>query len=305
MTPSRKPTLLITGSNGLLGDKLVAQALPCFNVVGFSARPCTNAHLGDFAFAQVDVRDREAVLGVIGEVRPAFVIHTAAMTNVDGCEREPESAWDINAMGAMHVADACAQTGARLVALSTDYVFDGHNGPYAEDARPRAISAYGRSKLAAEQTVAATCEDYAIARTSVLYGYSPVARPNFVTWLIAELSAGHDVRVVTDQTSCATLADNLAEMLLALAASNGQGVFHTCGADWLSRYDLALHIVRQFKLDGGLILPVLTEVLQQAAPRPKHSGLLTGRIVAATGVRPLTTDEGLAAFRRQWEAARR
>ncbi len=305
MTLSRKPTLLITGSNGLLGGKLISQALPRFTVAGLSARPCANAHLGDFAFAQVDVRDREAVLGAIREVRPAFVIHTAAMTNVDGCEREPEAAWNINAMGTMNVADACAQTGARLVVLSTDYVFDGHHGPYAEDARPRAISAYGRSKLAAEQTVAATCEDYAIARTSVLYGCAPLARPNFVTWLIAELRAGHDVKVVTDQTGCATLADNLAEMLLALAESEEQGVFHTCGAEWLTRYELALHIVRQFKLDGGLILPVLTEALHQAAPRPKHSGLLTGRIVAATGMRPLTTDEGLAAFRRQWEAAGR
>ena len=88
------------------------------------------------------------------------VVHTAAMTNVDGCEREPEAAWDINAMGSMHVADACNLAGSRLVAVSTDYVFDGHNGPYAENARTHATSAYGRSKLAAEQTVAAACEEH-------------------------------------------------------------------------------------------------------------------------------------------------
>lgn len=304
MTQPRQRTLLITGSNGLLGDKLLAQALGRYRVVALSAGPCQNAHHGDFEFHQVDIRQRDAVMQVIRSTRPDVVVHTAAMTNVDGCERDPEAAWDINAMGSMHVADACNLTGSRLVLVSTDYVFDGHNGPYAEHARTHATSAYGRSKVAAEQTVAAACEDYAIARTSVLYGLAPHIRANFVTWLISELQAGREVKVVTDQTSNPTLADSLAEMCLALAESDAQGVFHTCGADWLSRYDMALQIVRLFGLDGGLILPIETEWLRQPALRPTHSGMHTDRIANEVGVKPLTCDEALRRFKAQWEAAR-
>jgi len=300
VTPQQK--VLITGSNGLLGDKLLARALGNHRVTGISAAPCLNAQRGDFAFHQVDIRDRDAVMRVMDEVRPDVVLHTAAMTNVDGCERDPETAWAVNALGTMHLADACVQTGARLVALSTDYVFDGESGPYREDDRPRAISAYGRSKLAAEQATAAACEDYAIARTSVLYGWSPQARANFVTWLLGELRAGRETRVVTDQTSSPTLAYNLADMVLALGESDAQGIFHTCGSDWLSRYDMALRIVRLFQLDGGLIIPIETAELRQPAPRPKHSGMVAERIAEATGVQPLSTDEGLAAFKRSWEA---
>lgn len=296
--------VLITGSNGLLGDKLIARAATRHQVTGISAAPCMNAGRGPFAFHQVDIRDRDAVMRVMHQVRPDVVLHTAAMTNVDGCERDPEAAWAVNAMGSMHLADACAQTGARLVLLSTDYVFDGAHGPYHEDDRPRAISAYGRSKLAAEQATSAACEDYAIARTSVLYGWTPQARANFVTWLVGELRAGREVRVVTDQTSSATLVDNLADMVLALGESDTQGIFHTCGGDWMSRYDMALRIVRLFQLDGGLIIPVETAELRQPAPRPKHSGMVAERIAEATGVRPLTTDEGLAAFKQYWEAGR-
>ncbi|MSQ10440.1 MAG: dTDP-4-dehydrorhamnose reductase [Dehalococcoidia bacterium] len=297
-------TVLITGSNGLLGDKVLARAVGRYRVTGISAAPCVNPEHGDFTFRQVDIRDRDAVMRVMHETRPDVVLHTAAMTNVDGCERDPETAWAVNAMGTMHLADACVQTGARMVLLSTDYVFDGEHGPYREDDRPRAISAYGRSKLAAEQTTAATCEDYAIARTSVLYGWSPHARTNFVTWLAGELRAGKEVKVVTDQTSSATLADNLADMVLALGEVDAQGTFHTCGGDWLSRYELALRIVRLFQLDGGLIIPIETAELRQPAPRPKHSGMVAERILEATGVRPLSTDEGLAAFKRSWKAAR-
>ena len=305
MNTAAKRRLLITGTNGLLGGKLLERAAGRYHLTGLSAGPPVTGPYDGFTFHQVDVRDREAVIRTVQTERPDVVVHTAAMTNVDGCERDPETAWNVNAMGSMNVADACALTGARLVLLSTDYVFDGEHGPYREDDRPRAISAYGRSKLAAEQTVAAVCEDYAIARTSVLYGLAPNARTNFVTWLIGELRAGNQVKVVTDQTSSPTLADNLAAMVLALAEGDAQGVFHTCGADWLSRYEMALHIVRLFHLDGGLITPIETEELRQPAPRPKHSGMVAERILAETGVKPLTTGEGLALFKQQWETASR
>ena len=295
-------TLLVTGSNGLLGTKLLKRARGMFNVVGSSQRPANNLSAGPFEFRQADIRDATAVSRVLNEVRPHVVVHTAAMTNVDACELQPALASEINVNGTENVVNACKQVDAQLVFISTDYVFSGDTGPYDEEAATEPLSVYGKTKLAAEQLVQHHSDYYCIARTSTLYGYTPAARPNFVTWLLAELRAGNPVAVVTDQVSSPTLADNLAEMVLALAAKDAKGLFHTAGAEWLSRYDFALKIASCFSLDAALIKPGNSEEVPQAAPRPHHSGLLTHRLTTELGVHPLTVEEGLLAMRAQMEA---
>lgn len=295
-------TLLITGSNGLLGAKLIQQTLGSYNVVGLSQRPCSNRYLGAFQFYQADIRDQRAVSAVVSAVRPQVVVHTAAMTNVDACELRPEEAWAVNVVGAEHLARAAREAGAYLIFLSTDYVFAGDQGPYGESDPSQPLSVYGKTKLAAEVVAAAQCPDSCIARTSTLYGYTPTARPNFVTWLIGELRAGNPVTAVTDQVTSPTLADNLAEMLLAMAAKHLNGLYHAAGSEWLSRYDFALHIARCFDLKAGLIHPGDGEALRQAAPRPRHSGLVTRCVAEDTGVQPLPVHAGLLVMRRQMEA---
>jgi dTDP-4-dehydrorhamnose reductase len=214
--------------------------------------------------------DVDALLAI---ARPDVVVHTAAMTDVDGCERQPEAARLANVVAAENVARACRVVGAHLVHLSTEYVFDGLAGPYGEDDRPNPISVYGRTKLDSEAAVLEHCRNAAIARTTVLYGHAPNVRPNFVTWLVGQLRAGRPVRVVDDQIGSPTLADNLAEMCLALALGRARGIYNTVGADVLDRHAFSLLAAEAFGLDPSPISPASTASLAQAAPRPLRAGL--------------------------------
>ena len=274
-------TVLITGSNGLLGTALVKQAaFTDYEVVS----------------TQVDIRNAPAVREVIEKVQPTAVLHTAAMTNVDTCELNPKLAYEINVEGTKHVAQAARSVGAKLIAVSSDYVFSGKHGPYSEEDLVGPISVYGLTKLQAERAVFDSGVDYCIARTSVLFDWYVGARTNFVTWLIDTLRDGRETNIVTDQISSPTLTYSAAIMLLALVKQNVQGIFHTAGAESLSRYEFALRIAKCFKLDASLIHPILSADLQQPAQRPIHSGLRVTKIEQVTGVWPMRVMDALDAL---------
>jgi dTDP-4-dehydrorhamnose reductase len=275
--PTERQTLLITGGNGLLGTKLLELCLRDASIhpVSVSRQPCSNRFLGPFDFYQADLTDPGAVAEVFERVRPAVVVHTAAMTDVDGCERDPEQAWRLNVEGSEHVARSAAALGSLLVHLSTEYVFDGRAGPYSETDLTNPISVYGRTKLESERVVGTHCPTAAIARTTILYGHAPNVRPNFVIWLVGQLRSGKPVRIVDDQVGSPTLADNLAEMCLALR--RGRGIYNTVGADRVDRFRFALLVAEVFELDPAPISPVSTASLGQPAPRPLRAGLRMDR----------------------------
>lgn len=295
--------VLITGSNGLLGTKLLERLLaePGVEPLGASRAACANRYLGDFPFWQVDVADTSRVEHLFQEAQPEIILHTAAMTDVDGCERDPEGAWRLNVEAARLVAEAAARHGARLVHLSTEYVFDGREGPYAEDDPPNPISVYGRTKYQGELAVRAAAPDAAVARTTVLFGYAPHVRPNFATWLVARLRSGEPARVVTDQVGSPTLADNLAEMVWALGRDRGaRGVFNTVGATVMDRFSFARVLAEVFGLEARLIEPTDTPSLRQPAPRPLRGGLKMERFCTRyPDVPVLTTRAALERLRDQ------
>jgi dTDP-4-dehydrorhamnose reductase len=299
--------VLVTGSNGLLGTTVLERLLRADGAaepLAASRGESTNRYLGAFPFWRLDVTDQAAVERVLDEARPNAVIHTAAMTDVDDAERRRDEAWAINADGTAHVARACAARGVHLVYLSTEYVFDGEDGPYAEDAPTNPLGWYARTKRAGELAVAAAGGSWTVARSTVLYGYAPHLRPNFVLWLLRQLRAGEVVPVVHDQVGSPTLADNLAEMVLALAASRARGVYNTVGATILSRYDFARLAAETFELDPDLVTPISTASLAQPAPRPLRAGLKMDRFRAAFPDVPiLSAGEGLARLRDQLRAA--
>lgn len=298
------PTLLITGSTGLLGSKLVRLAGERYQVVGFG-RAAPDGPPLNYDFRAVDIRNRRAVTALTEQVRPRLIIHTAAMTAVDRCETSPREAEAVNVAGSEHVAAAAAVTGAHLVAVSTDYVFDGESGPYQEHDATNPISTYGRTKLEAERRIAAICPTACIARTSVLYGAGPGVRSNFVLWVLGELRAGRPITLVGDQTGSPTLADDLAGLLLGLAELGATGIFHTSGSEPINRFDFGCRIARTFGLAAGLIRRGTTAELHQPAPRPKHSGLVVEKVTHRMGRSPLDVDAGLAALKRQLDAAER
>lgn len=294
---------LVTGSNGLLGTKLLELLIGRdeVEVGGVSRGPCANRYLGEFAFWQADLAEPGSAARVYQAFRPEVVVHTAAMTDVDGCEQFPDGAWRENVDATRLVADAARCTGARLVHLSTEYVFDGTAGPYVEDDPTNPLGVYGRSKLVSEAIVLERLADSAIARTTVLFGQAPNARPNFVTGLLQRWRAGERTRIVTDQVGSPTLADNLAQMVWALAAdSSARGVFNTVGASVVDRCAFAEQIASAFGTDPGLIEPIDTPSLKQAARRPLRAGLKMDKFRDRfPGVPVLSSIEALDALRRQ------
>ncbi len=271
--------VLVTGGNGLLGTKMVGLLLARGRQpVSASLEPsCLNRFLGDFPYYQLDITDPRAVGELIADVRPEAVIHTAAFTAVDACETQREVSWRVNVDGTANVASACREWGARLVHISTEYVFDGEGGPYTEDDVPNPVSHYGLTKLESEKAVKERCSDWAIARTTVLFGEAPNVRPSFVAWLVDKLGKGEPVRVVDDQIGSPTLADNLAEMLLAILDSGRQGVYNTVGDSIIDRHSFAVIAAELFGLNPALIQRIKTSELNQPAPRPLKAGLIMDR----------------------------
>ncbi len=285
------PTLLITGCNGLLGQKIAKIASRQWEIHGIDLHE--SAFNSNVQYRQLDITAKEAVSSLIEEVRPDWVINTASVTNVDRCETEKELAWQVNVKGVENLARACQKTGSKIVHISTDYVFDGKNGPYSEEDPTNPLSWYGKTKLEGEQITLNCSKENIVVRTMVLYGWQPMVRPNFVTWVIKSLQAGKFIRVVTDQWGNPTYADDLAGALLKLCASGATGLYHFAGGEFLSRWQMAIEIARKFDLNTELITPIITSELNQPAPRPLRSGLKTKKIGRLLGVRPLSFREGL------------
>jgi dTDP-4-dehydrorhamnose reductase len=292
-------TLAVTGANGLLGQKLGFAAAGRHRVTGLDLHEAPTAPETLSDYVRCDVTDQVQVDRALGSRRFDGVIHTAAFTDVDGCESRREDARALNVGGAENVARACARSGSRLVHLSTDYVFDGASGPYDEDDIPNPISTYGATKLESERAVFRLAPGAVIARTMVLYGHARSVRPNFVTWLVARLRAGQSVRIVTDQFGHPTLADDLAGVLLVLFERGASGLYHTAGSEWIDRHAFALAAAAVFGLDSGLITPTTSDAFVQPAPRPLRSGLTTDKLFRDYGIRLSSAAEGLAKMRLQ------
>jgi len=260
--------LLVIGAGGMLGRDVVCRARQEDHEVVALAR------------AELDVTDPDAVGRALAGARPDAVVNCAAWTDVDGAESHANDAYLVNATAAGSVARAAAAAGARLVHVSTDYVFDGERPPdaaaYVESDATGPRSAYGRSKLAGEQLVAEAGDgglSHAIVRSSWLFG---VAGRNFAATMLALAADRGDVTVVTDQIGCPTYTGHLAEALLELAASDAQGVFHVAGAGHCSWHDFAAEIFRQAGTGTG-VRPCTTADMPRPAPRPAFSALASER----------------------------
>lgn len=285
-------TLWITGAGGVVGQKLVAQAVQAL-LAGADARVYAFAHAPlaqppvqhpALTWGALDIGDRAAVQAAARMAAPSVILDPAAMTNVDACERERTAAEHANIAGPRHLAEVARDAAAHLIHVSTDYVFPGDEaqpGPYTEEAPTRPINYYGLTKLRGDEAIQEVCAGaapYAIVRTALVYGTG--GRSNFVKWLAGELGAGRRVRIVRDQFNTPTLADDLARLLLWLAEHEVTGIYHAAGPDRVGRHEWALAIAEHFGLDTSLIDWVTTAELNQPAPRPRFSGLRCERLAA-------------------------
>ena len=290
-----------------MGFKVAELALREFETFAtYNFRPIKLEGCSSF---QLDKCNRDETLALIKRLKPDVVIDTAALHNVDYCETHRDEAWKVNVEGTKNVADACREVNAKMIFISTDYVFDGKKGFYSEEDPPNPLHYYAQTKLEGEKVVKEAGMDYAIARPSVIYGWNPSElaglrsssgkSTNFAIWTINKLKKGEEINIVTDQYSSPTLADNLAEVLLVLAKSGKQGIYHTAGKTCLNRFDFAKKIAEIFELDGSLIKPVTSDVFKQVAERPKKCCLDVSKAERELKVRFLTAEEGLMKMKEQ------
>lgn len=297
--------LLITGSNGLLGQKLVARLHAEAEVTLIATSRGANklaALYPTVRFVQLDVTDQAQVAQVLAQEQPTHLIHTAAMTNVDECELNQADCWQQNVVAVENVVTACERHQVHLVHVSTDFIFDGKNGPLTEEAEPGPVNFYGKSKLAAEQAVQRSRGTWAIVRTVLVYGVAhDYGRTNLVLWVRDALRAQKPINVVDDQLRTPTLAEDLAEGCWLAARHNAQGIYHISGQEVLTPYQMALRVAGFFQLDSNLITRVDASTFSQPALRPLRTGFRIDKAQRELGYAPHSLEEGIALVAQQAE----
>lgn len=293
--------VLITGSNGLLGQKLVEllSNSPNYMMLLTSKQGASVFQDERLQYRQLDISQKQQLSAVVEEFEPEIIVNTAAMTNVDQCETEREAAWRANVTGVENLVRSAKLVGARIIQLSTDYIFDGKGGPYNEVDRPNPLSYYGRTKLASENVLQTSGIPAAILRTMVLYGIGFGIKLNFALWLLKNLSEDKPVRVVDDQIGNPTLADDLAYAILKIIELERTGVYNVAGPDLVSRHDFALALARVFNYNKKRIMAVKTSSMKQQAARPLRSGFITLKAQTDLGVRLSGVEQGLHILKNQ------
>jgi dTDP-4-dehydrorhamnose reductase len=289
--------LLITGASGLFGSKLAELAAASKYAV-YSGYSRDSVSFG--APIQFDVSDKNQVEAVFKKVNPEVVVHAAALTDVDKCELNKELAWKINVKGTRNIAEAAKSSHAFLVYISTDYVFNGETGGYAEADRTDPINYYGFTKLKAEDLVKDLVDEYCIARASVIYGPTPAAgKINFALWIVNQLKKKKQIKIVTDQWNSPTLNTNLAGMTLEITERKLTGTFHLSGATRISRYDFAKVTAQTFSLDANLIIPCSSADFAWTAKRPRDSSLNTAKARQTLQTKPIQIKQALEVLKQE------
>ena len=286
--------ILIIGSNGLLGQAIVILFTreSDFNLILSSIEEESYLSYGQ-EYVQLDITKKDDVKEIIKHLSPNVIINCAAYTAVDNCETERELCWKLNVDAVKNLIIAARPYNIKIVHYSTDYVFDGVNGPYTEEATPNPISFYGRSKLASENALITSGINYTIIRTMVLVGIGKNVKPNFAEWLINKIKNNESVNIVDDQIGNTTMADDLAYGTLKIVEKDCKGIYNIAGGDIISRLEYAYKVCEVFKLNKKLITPIKTSQLNQPAPRPLNSGLITYKAEAEFGFKAMDSLEGL------------
>lgn len=287
--------ILITGANGLLGQKLARLLAedPEVELVA-TARSPLGYTLQNGVYAKMDIENKEDIVSVFFEHKPEVIIHTAAMTQVDDCEVHREKCWAANVTSVELLAEACQWYNTHLIYVSTDFIFDGSHGPLDENEKPAPVNYYGESKLAAEKIIQASSLNWSILRTVLVYGVTPdMSRSNIVLWVKNSLEQGKAIKVVNDQWRTPTLAEDLAMGCYLAAKKGATGIFNISGKDFMSPYDIAIKTADYFKLDKSLITATDSNTFKQTARRPLTTGFIIEKARKELGYEPRSFEEGL------------
>lgn len=294
--------ILITGSNGLLGQKIV-KLLSGKEGVELLATSKGENRISDksgYNYQNLDITKAEEIHNIFSEFKPTILINTAAMTNVDACEDDKENCWDLNVNAVKYMIAASEKHNTHFIHLSTDFVFDGENGPYKEEDQPNPISYYGLSKYEAEKLLQQSNIKWSIARTIIVYGIAEkMSRSNIVLWAKEALEKGNPLTIVEDQFRSPTLAEDLAMACWLIAEKEATGIFHISGKDVMSILDLVKRVADFYNYDKSIISPILSSSLNQAAKRPPKTGFILDKAINELGYSPCSFEEGVAILEHQ------
>jgi dTDP-4-dehydrorhamnose reductase len=298
--------VLITGSNGLLGQKLLDLYIDEGRVELIASSSGANRYpkkVG-YQYCELDITKSGMLHSAIEQFQPHCIINTAAMTNVDACEANKSGCNELNVKAVEYLVESANRVNAQLIQLSTDFIFDGAAGPYAEEAEPNPLSYYGLSKLRSEEIIKQNCKNWAIARTILVYGIvNDMGRSNIVLWAKNALEKGDPIRVVNDQYRMPTLADDLANGCKLIEEQEAKGVFNISGKDLMSITELVERVADFFGKDKSLIEEISSEALNQAAKRPPKTGFLLDKSRQVLGYEPHSFEDGLMILKQQLEAS--
>ena len=295
MNPSEliKKRILVVGANGMLGQRVLElySSNNDFELLATSVED--KLVFENIDYVQSDISNRNEIKKAIYDFCPDFIINAAAYTNVDKSESERELTWKINVKGVEYLSDAARVLDSHLIHISTDYIFDGKDGPYTENDIPNPLGYYARTKLASENTLKISGSRNTNLRTNVLYGTAKFSRPDFVKWVVDSLRAKKEIRIVDDQINNPTFIDDLVQGINKVVELRKEGIYNIGGDEFLSRYDFTIMIAEFFKLDKSLIKRIKTEDLNQPARRPLKSGLITIKAQSELGYKPHTILQSL------------
>ena len=289
--------ILITGSNGLLGQKLVKQLNKKTHVSFFATSLGVNRNpdCQESKYESLDITDQLQVDLLLNRYRPDAIIHTAAMTNVDDCEVNPEPCHLINVIATAYLFKSAKDIGAHFILLSTDFVFDGLKGNYSEKDTPNPLSIYAESKVDAENLLKQSeYRNWSIVRTIIVFGEGQnLSRSNIVLWAKGALSSNKDLHIIDDQFRAPTWADDLAWACIRISELNKNGIYHISGPDTFSIYDLVLRVAKFYNLETKSLRKTDSASLNQAAKRPPKTGFDLSKARKDLGYQPMTFEDSL------------
>lgn len=295
-----KPRALIFGASGLVGQYMIKSLEEKFSITGTDNKFDTENDL-----IKLDFTDFDEVTKLFDLLKPALAVNAVNLAGgVDFCEKEKILAKKYHFDAIVNMCENCKSHDSAFVFISTDYVFDGKNGPYSEDSEPNPLNLYGLLKLMAEEAVARTLIKYLVVRTTNVYGYDPKSKtPNYVTSLLRKLSAGEKVKAPFDQFGNPVLADNLSDAIADLLDQEKYGLYNIAGPDRISRFDWAKLIAETFNQDAFLIEPVPTSIFTLAAPRPLESGFILDKAISDLRIDLVPVASGLDKVKSQMRAS--
>lgn len=286
--------ILVTGASGLLGANLLWEVRGRYDRVAVYYRH--PIRLPGVVGVRADLTCSPEALELIEAYRPHWIVHCAALTNVDLCEEEPSEAHKVNVEMTEHLVSAARRTGARMLYISTDSVFDGVRGRYSEEDTPRPLNVYARTKLEGERVVRGNLDRSLVVRTNI-YGWNAQNKDSLAEWLLGRLESGQQVPGFQDVFFTPILVNDLAKILLNMMDQALHGVYHVAGGERCSKFEFAQRLAEAFALEKTLVVPASLHTSHLRAPRPRDTSLVTEKVSRALGMRMPDVRQGLARFK--------